>query len=144
MRIVNAAFPILERSIRVAGRDTALVYDLAQEFEGRDSVDLRIALNPPCTECELTVVLNGSPRTFSSFPVRDIKRLAGRWEIEARLAQGGGAGAPRVDSTVTFPYGGGPHVAIKGARGEIDFGGEAWTGKRVVPLQVNWSVRQIK
>lgn len=145
LRIMNAAYPILERSIRVAGRDTALVYDLAQEFDGRDSVDLRIALNPPSTEYELTVVLNGVSRTYSSFPVRDIKRLAGRWEIEMRLAAVGGAtGQSRIDSTVTFPYGGGPHVAIKGARGEIDFGGEAWTDKRVVPLQVNWSVRQKK
>ncbi len=144
LRIVNPRFPILERSFRVAARDTALVYDLAQEFSGREIVDLRIALNPPSSEYDLEVVVNGSPRTFSSFPVRDIKCHAGRWEIEMRLAARGQSqpAQARVDSTVTFPYGGGPHISIRGGRGELDFSGEAWTGKRVVPLLVNWSVVQ--
>ncbi len=140
LRVVNPSYPILERSVRIAGRDTALAYDLAQEFSLRDSVDLRIALNPPSSELTLTLSMNGASRTFTSFPVRDLKRQAGKWEVDVRLtAQGQGAAAIKVDSVVTFPYGGGPHIAIRGARGEIDFGGDAWAGKAVVPLQVNWS-----
>lgn len=141
LRIMNPDYPILERTVRVSGRDTALVYDLAHEFAGRDSVDLRIMLNPPSTDYDLDVVMNGSKRTFASFPTRDLKRQAGRWRIELRLAAHGATavGQARVDSAVTFPYGGGPRVAIRGGSGELDFGGEAWQGKRTISLQVNWS-----
>ncbi|MEW5874715.1 MAG: serine/threonine-protein kinase [Candidatus Zixiibacteriota bacterium] len=140
IRLINPGFPVLERTVEFSPRDTVLTYDLVERYAGRDSVDLRFALSPPSADYTLVLTLNGLESWMDEVPMKGLKRLAGRWRMEARLVpKGSDVAGARVDSCVTFPYGGGPRVVVTGARGEIDFGTKAWEGERLIPLQWHWS-----
>jgi serine/threonine protein kinase len=139
--LIHPDYPILERTVRLLTSDTTVEYDLSTLFADRQSLDLRIALNPPSQDYSLEITLNGRSNLYSSFPVRNLRLLGGKWKFEARLkpAAGHSPAKAAVDSCVTFPYGGGPRIRVMNAKGEIDFGTSEWTQIQVIPIQVFWS-----
>ena len=139
--LIHPDYPILERTVGLAASDTTAEYDLRALFTDRQSFDLRMALNPPSQDYYLELSLNGRWNRYSSFPVRDLTLLAGKWKFDARLRSvpGHNAAKATVDSCVTFPYGGGPRIRVMNTKGEIDLGTSEWSGIQVIPIQVFWS-----
>ena len=141
--LIHPGYPVLERTVRLFTRDTTVEYDLGTLFADRQSFDLRIALNPPSQDYLLEITLNGRSSRYSSFPVRNLRLLEGKWRFSARIepASGHNPVQAAVDSCITFPYGGGPRIRIMNTQGEIDFGASEWKGLRAIPIQVFWSRR---
>ncbi|MBI5866957.1 MAG: protein kinase [candidate division Zixibacteria bacterium] len=139
LRIVHPDYPLIEKVITVGRADTSIVIELASEFAAAASLDLRFSVKPPLEDGVLDITMNGTPHTFESFPTDGLMTLAGKWQIELKLKEGPDRRSAKIDSCVSFPYGGGPHAVVRGAHGSIDFSTAGWQGKKVVPILVFWS-----
>jgi serine/threonine protein kinase len=140
LKLIHPDYPIFETTVHLSPGDTAVHYDLAAQFANRKSIDLRVALNPPSQAYSLSVVLNGRSRSFTKFPVRGLSVRAGEWEFAAQLKTlVSYAEKARVDSCVTFPYGGGPRILVKGDSADLDFSSPEWTDAPAIPIHVYWS-----
>ena len=139
--VLHPDYPLLEKVITVSQMDTSIVCELATEFAAFETLDLRLSVKPSLDGQYLEFNLNGARRRFTAFPASGLVPLAGKWQIEMKIGDSRGSGqeSAAVDSCVSFPYGGGPRVAVRGSRGTVDFSTAAWKGKKVVPIQVYWS-----
>ncbi|MDH4158368.1 MAG: serine/threonine protein kinase [candidate division Zixibacteria bacterium] len=134
-------YPVLTRSVRVSEEKTDHAIDLQKEFASAGRVDLRLALIPPSDEHVLELALNGVKQRYSSFPVFDLTKPAGLWQVEAGVFALNSSGQKSivVDSCATFPFGGGRHAVLKGNSGRIDFATLAGENVSVIPFVIYWS-----
>ncbi len=138
---VHPDYPIFTRSVRVSDEKTDHAIDFPKEFASAGKVDLRLALIPPSYEHVLELALNGVKQRYNSFPVFDLTKPAGLWQVEAGVFALNSSGQKRiiVDSCATFPFGGGRHAVLKGNSGRIDFATLAGEDVSVIPFVIYWS-----
>ncbi|UCD62551.1 MAG: protein kinase [Candidatus Zixiibacteriota bacterium] len=139
VEIVHPEYPVLRKTLRVTEESARITYELKREFVGRDTLSIQVALLPPSEQNLLEINLNGRQRRYTEFPVLDLICLAGTWNVDAELVgiNVEGEAVPKIDSMVTFPYGGGPRSILKSAQGTLEFsGGESGN---IVPLLIYWS-----
>jgi len=140
LRIIHQDFPILEKELEITPGHSTTGIDLATETASPDSVNLQISLSPPSDQLMVDFGLNGRHHTLTEFPVFDLTRLKGPWRLEAEIMTlDPSLGTPRIDSLVTFPYGGGNRAAIHGASGIIPLGERGGPAMETVPVLIYWS-----
>ena len=139
--VLDPDYPILSRIVTVNRDTTHITMDLLETFTRTDSIDLRLALNPPTDEHVLELSFNTRKRRFNSFPVFDLVRLGGEWQLEASIfALNSDANTTiAIDSMVTFPFGGGKHIVLNGNSGRMTFETVEGEGTTVIPLLLYWS-----
>ncbi|HUV31415.1 MAG TPA: serine/threonine-protein kinase [Acidobacteriota bacterium] len=137
--VVHPAYPVLRKVVRVSDEQTSVAYDLEREFAGADTVSVQVALYPPTDDNLVEFTLNGRKRIYTQFPVLDLAVLEGDWQISVDvLPVNDYLGVLlKVDSSVTFPYGGGPRVGLAGAAGTTTL--MAGENGHAVPLLIYWS-----
>jgi len=141
--IIHPDFPILSDQVST-NVDRSLRYNLEDEFYLRDTIKFTIGAIPSeLGDAILEVLFNGYGNKYSSenIPVFDLQKLSGKWQIRFNIlnAQGRSYPGAKVDSAVTFPFGGGPHENIKSGRSTIDFGAARWQNVEPVTILVYWS-----
>ena len=137
--VLHPDFPIYRQRIQVDREVVARTVDLRRQFAQADTLAVQLAMNPYSADYQLEVTMNGRPTTYAEFPVLDLKYLAGDWQIKIDIinTSDNTGSSPRVDSCVTYPYGGGSRQVVTGARGTISLlPNEAGN---VLPLLVFWS-----
>jgi len=84
---------------------------------------------------------NTRKRRFNSFPVFDLVRFGGKWQLEASIfALNSDVNTTiTIDSMVTFPFGGGKHIVLNGNSGRMNFETVEGEGTTVIPLLIYWS-----
>ena len=141
--IIHPDFPILTDQVET-NVDRSLRYNLKDEFYLRDTIKFTIGAIPSeLDDALLEVLFNGYGNKYSSenVPVFDLQKLSGKWQVRFNIlnAQGRSYPGAKVDSAVTFPFGGGPHEKIKNGRSTIDFGTAKWQNVEPVTILVYWS-----
>lgn len=139
--VFHREYPVYRDEFTVSD-DTAIIsFDLNREFAATPLVDLKLVLMPATESYNLSFALNGRTREYDDFSNIVLKRLAGEWQIELGLDAKPGLESPRavIDSCVTFPFGGGPRLAVSGKSGVMDFGVFTREGITTIPLIVFWS-----
>ncbi len=137
--VVHPQYPILKKTIRVSDKSRDITYDMDREFATADTVNIQAAILPFSKRHLLELTLNGRKRVYTSFPVMDLSTLAGDWQIkvDVLLVDSYAEAAPKVDSIVTFPHGGGPRHKVRGAEDIINLTpGESGSA---IPLLIYWS-----
>jgi len=124
--------------------DRTLRYDLAQIYANSESQSFRIGVIPADIKGgSLQVSFNGGARSYNAdnIPVLDLNKPAGKWQVAFKFlnAQGRTMENARIDSVVTFPYGGGPHTKMAGSQAVVDFGAERWKGLSSIDLLIFWT-----
>lgn len=140
IKIIHPDYPILIDTVDVS-IDKNMEYNLASRFAGAGSVNFRIATIPPdLASSTLGVTFNGKKRRFKNdeLPILDMKMPPGKWQFKFDINMANGA-TGRVDSITTFPYGGGPHIKIKGNGGLVDFAAAEWHGMENIDMVVFWT-----
>jgi hypothetical protein len=141
--VINPDYPIHSEALNVQS-DRKLRYNLQDEFSLADSLTFRIgALPPDLEDVILEVSFNRHAKRYGAdnLPILDLRKIAGKWEIRFRVltAQGTEYSGARIDSAVTFPYGGGPREVLKGRQSIVDFGSTDWKGVESVDMLVYWT-----
>ncbi|MBN2227471.1 MAG: protein kinase [candidate division Zixibacteria bacterium] len=141
--IVHRDYPVYRDEFTVTDDTAVISFDLNREFAQTPLVDLKLVPLPATELLTLSFALNGRAREFDDLSDIQLKRLAGEWQIDVALNPKPGADnlAAMVDSLVTFPFGGGPHLVVTGNSGTMDFGVFAEKGLHTIPLIVFWSER---
>jgi predicted Ser/Thr protein kinase len=136
--VIHPAYPVLRQDIEVSSQPVSRTYDLRREFASVDTLSVQLAMNPYSDAHKLDITMNGKRRSYTQFPVFDLSSLAGDWQIVVDIAPlVEGRRTPRVDSCVTYPYGGGPRRVVVGGRGTLPLlPGESGGA---LPLLVFWS-----
>ncbi len=139
VEIIHREFPVLGKTIRLREESADITYEMAREFAGSDSLSIQLALFPPSEKNMVEFNLNGRARRYTQFPVFDLMCLAGKWNLSSEIIpiNDETGSNPKIDSCVTFPYGGGPRHKISGSRGVIEL--LAGESGNTVPLLVYWS-----
>jgi predicted Ser/Thr protein kinase len=138
--VTHRDYPIYRKRVNLTEDTNIVTLNLDDAFAETALLDFQLALFPSADDKTLEFSLNGRPRNFTSFPAFGLKRAAGEWEVGVSLyPTGAKTNAHKIDSCVTFPYGGGPHLVIKGASGKMDFARIAKEGGTSVPLIIFWS-----
>ncbi|MFH2036786.1 MAG: serine/threonine-protein kinase [Candidatus Zixiibacteriota bacterium] len=138
--VYHPDFPIFRKTVYMSKTSRAVDIDLAKEYLANAKATLQIAMSPPSENHFVDLSFNGKSNTLTSFPVFDIVKLKGNWLLEASIidVSGDNSKAPRIDSIVTYPYGGGQYSSMKGDRGEIILGSKDWNDE-TVPFLIYWS-----
>ncbi len=139
IELIHPDYPVLRRRVAVIDPETQMDFDLASEYAATDTLSLQLALNPYSDDHLLELTANGRELRFTQFPALDLHFLSGEWQFKIDI-QPVNSDTPRnsrVDSCVTFPFGGGPRNVIIGAEGSILL--QAGDNGSVVPLLVFWS-----
>ncbi len=141
LEVYHKDYPIYHKRINVTDDSTAVNINLNNAFASSALLDFQLALFPSADNKTLEFSLNGRSRDFTSFPAFGLKRAAGEWDVGVNLYPTGSPESNdyKIDSCVTFPYGGGPHLVIKGSSGKMDFARIASDGGTSVPLVIFWS-----
>jgi len=139
--VIHPDYPIYSKDFRVSSDTTNQTFDLESLPSITDSLDLRLALNPPTDKHILELTINNSKRLFTSFPVFDLIRAKGEWLLEAKIfpINSDKTKTIIVDSCVTFPFGGGRHEVVQGNKGRINFGNMTEEGITIVPFLIYWT-----
>ncbi len=138
--IIHPEFPVLQDTVNVTV-DRSNEYNLATRFANAIPLTFRIGIIPPdIPNGTLQIAFNGTKHQYKNdeLPVLNLKKKAGRWQLKFDIL---GMGAFRIDSIVTFPYGGGPHIKLKGSGGIIDFGSSDWKDIESVDMVSYWTNR---
>jgi serine/threonine protein kinase len=141
VKIVHPDYPLLFDTLDISV-DRNLEYNLGSRFAGTGSVTFRVGIIPSdIGNSNLSVSFNGKKRRYKNdeLPVLDLKLLSGKWQIRFEIASS--TVSSKIDSIVTFPYGGGPHIAVKGSGGLVDFGTAEWQGMESIDMVLYWSNR---
>ena len=143
IKIINPDYPMLIESLNIQA-DRKLRYNLEDEYSLGDSLTFRVgALPPDLEDAFLEVSFNRHAKKYGAdnLPILDLQKIIGKWEIDFRIltAQGSEYPGARVDSAVTFPYGGGPRVTARGRRAIVDFGTAEWKEIKSVDMLIYWS-----
>jgi serine/threonine protein kinase len=141
--VIQPDYPMLVENIDV-NVDRSLRYNLSDLFTVSDSIRFNIGLLPPdLGDAFLGVLFNGGEKKFSAedVPIWDFGIIKGRWQIGFDLfnTTGGRFAGARIDSFVTFPYGGGPRIKVTNSPGVIDFGSALWKDIETIDMLVYWS-----
>jgi len=138
LTVTSPEYPIFRSMVRVAGESDNVKVDLAREYADIGEINVQLALIPPSDQHILELTMNGVKKTIMSFPVLDLKKLPGEWEIVTNIIPLGDQRSfrPVIDSCVTFPYGGGPRSVVRGNRGIIEIFPD---GQEQVPLVIFWT-----
>jgi serine/threonine protein kinase len=140
IKIIHPDYPVLIDSVEISS-DKTLSYNLPVRFSNAGSINFRIGISPSdLPDASLRVSFNGRRYQYKNdeLPVLDLKRVRGLWQIKCDIVPSV-SGNARVDSIVTFPYGGGPHIRLKGDGGLVDFGGADWRELDNIDLLLFWS-----
>ncbi|MFH1700109.1 MAG: serine/threonine-protein kinase [Candidatus Zixiibacteriota bacterium] len=134
-------FPLYRKPLRLAQGNENIAIDLIAEYGQSELIDMQIALSPPTDQHILEISFNGRMRTFTNFPVLDMRQVKGEWFVSLVIKplQPGADKNSRIDSCVTFPYGGGPRNIIYGEKGNIMLGAEGDEQINSVPMVIYWS-----
>ncbi len=138
--IVSPGFPILVDTVNITV-DRSNEYNLNTRFANAPTLTFRVGIIPPdIPNGTLQIMFNGLKHQYQNdeLPVLNLKKKAGRWQIRFDIL---GKDAYRIDSVITFPYGGGPRVILKGNSGTIDFGAREWQGIESVDMVSYWTNR---
>jgi hypothetical protein len=139
VEITHPDYPIMRKTLVMRADPLDITYELNREFRARDLLGIQLALLPPSEQSLLEVSLNGKAHRYTQFPVMDLQCLSGDWNFAVTMVPiNVDEGAePKIDSCVTFPYGGGPRNKLKGSGGVLTLsGGE---NGNIVPLLIYWS-----
>ncbi len=141
--IIQPDYPIYTENIDLQV-DKSLRINLGDVFAANREIYFNIGISPSDFEdAGLTVNFNGGAVTFASdnIPITDLKKLAGKWQIgfDIKAPSGSSFSNAKIDSFVTFPYGGGPRVEINGSKGLIDFSQTRWESLETIGILVYWS-----
>ncbi|PKK85000.1 MAG: hypothetical protein CVT49_00215 [candidate division Zixibacteria bacterium HGW-Zixibacteria-1] len=139
--VIHPDYPIYRNQVRITDSNMKLSFDLGKEISLSDSVSMQISLNPPSDQHIIELSFNGRRHTLLEFPVWSMMKPRGEWQVEAGIfgISQDKQKKPRIDSVVVFPYGGGTHAAIKGARGKLVLGSAGGGKVESVPLLIFWS-----
>lgn len=141
--VVQPDFPIYTENIDLQV-DKSMRINLEDRFGSNRQIYFNIGISPPDFEdAGLSVVFNGGSVTYASdiIPITDLSKKAGKWQIgfDIKAPSGSDFSSAKIDSFVTFPYGGGPRVKIGGNSGLIDFSQTQWEDLETVGILVYWS-----
>ncbi len=137
--VYHPEYPIYRKTVYMSKMARTIEINLEDEFEATAWANLQLSLSPPSDEHAIDLNFNGKGHTLLEFPVLDLKKRKGSWLLEAAIYDVSVEGKkPRIDSLVTFPYGGGEHSVVKGNRGEINLGSKNWNDE-TVPFLIFWS-----
>jgi len=139
IKVVHPDYPVYRKKVRVAGETDNFTLDLIEEYKTVGEIDIQLGMNPPPSDKHiLELFLNGWKETILNFPVLDLNRRPGEWEIEANIIvlERDTRRTATIDSCVVFPYGGGPHYVVKGNKGTIKL---IVDGQDRVPLVIFWT-----
>jgi len=141
--IIHPDFPILSDQVQT-NVDRSVRYNLRDEFYLRDTITFRIGASPSeLGDAILEVLFNGHGNKYSAdnLPILDLQKLSGKWQIGFNILNARGRRYPgaKVDSAVSFPYGGGPREFIRKGLSTIDFGAAKWHNVESIDILVYWS-----
>jgi len=141
--VMQPDYPIYTENINLQV-DKSMRINLEDRFGSNRKLYFNIGISPPDFEdAGLSIVFNGGSVTYSSdnIPITDISKTAGKWQVgfDIKAPSGSSFSSAKIDSFVTFPYGGGPRVRIKGNSGLIDFSQTDWDNLETVGILVYWS-----
>ncbi|HHI03571.1 MAG TPA: hypothetical protein ENL22_08625 [candidate division Zixibacteria bacterium] len=141
--IIHPDFPILSDQVQT-NVDRSIRYNLRDEFYLRDTITFRIGASPSeLGDAILEVLFNGHGNKYSAdnLPILDLQKLSGKWQIGFNILNARGRRYPgaKVDSAVSFPYGGGPREFIRKGLSTIDFGAAKWHNVESIDILVYWS-----
>jgi serine/threonine protein kinase len=141
--VTQPDYPVYRGSIVVKDTSVKVQVDLAKQYSGTEPSELQVALSPYSDKHMMELTLNGKRQTITRFPVFGLQRLAGEWQIAVKIVaiDPSAAGTIRVDSCVTFPYGGGPRSSVIGSQGTIRLGTPGDRKGSTVPLVIFWTQR---
>ncbi|MFZ5979815.1 MAG: serine/threonine-protein kinase [Candidatus Zixiibacteriota bacterium] len=137
--VIHPDYPTYHQQVQVSGDADNFTLDLRDKYSTVEEIEIQLGLNPPPSDKHiLELYLNGWKQTILSFPVLDLYRRPGEWEIEAKIIvlERDTRRPATVDSCVVFPYGGGPHNVVKGSKGTIKLIAD---GQDRVPLVIFWN-----
>ena len=139
--IIHHEFPIYKNRVRIADSDLKVSYDLGKEMASLDSVSLQISLNPPSDQHIIELSFNGRRHTLLEFPIWGMAKPKGEWLLQAGIfgISDDEQKKPKIDSIVVFPYGGGTHAVVKGAKGRLILGSVNSEPGETIPLLIFWS-----
>ncbi|MCX6825913.1 MAG: hypothetical protein NTV06_01400, partial [candidate division Zixibacteria bacterium] len=144
IRIIHPDYPILMDTVDVTV-DRNKEYNLAERFSGNMTQNFRIGLTPSdITNAFLQVSFNGKKHQYANeeLPVLDLRKISGQWQVKFDIIPSGGNNTVfKIDSVVTFPYGGGPHLRLKANNPSIDFGAAEWQSIQSIDMLIYWSSR---
>lgn len=140
--LINPEYPIYNSKFTARKKNENIYIDLGQKFRDLKLVDIQVALSPLSDRHFLDISFNGKEHKISRFPAYDLRKGAGKWQVSLALKPlGNAAGQPnlKIDSCVTFPYGGGPRSVIRGDKGilNLDTGPSGEGGP--IPMVIFWS-----
>ena len=141
--IIHPDFPILIDQVQT-NIDRSVRYNLQDEFYLRDTITFRIGASPSeLGDAILEVQFNGHGKKYSAndLPILDLQKLSGKWQFGFNIlnAQGQRYPGAKIDSAVTFPYGGGPREFIRKGQSTVDFGATKWQNAESIDILVHWS-----
>jgi serine/threonine protein kinase len=139
IKIIHPDYPILIDTVDVLV-DRNLEYDLASRYADSKQVTFSIAINPPdLNSAILTTTFNGKKRKYKNdeLPILDLKMPVGKWQYRFDIVSASGS-PHKIDSLVTFPYGGGPQLRIIGNSAATDFGSSEWRGIDNIVMVIYW------
>ncbi len=141
IQVTHPDYPILKKKIRARKKNENINIDLGQEFRDLNLIDMQIALAPHSDNYFLEISFNGAKNTISRFPAMDLRKGEGTWDVVLNLKTLGNASesSVKIDSCVTFPYGGGPHSIVKGNEGTLKLGSNTPGEINSIPMVVFWS-----
>lgn len=139
LSVTHPDYPVYRQTIRVGESGRNLSVDLAHMAAAAGSVDIQLALAPPSDNQMLELVCNGRKQTITRFPVLGMEKSAGEWYVEMKLIQPGSSRQARIDSCVTFPYGGGSRYVLKGGEGFLRLDTKPGEIVTSVPVVIYWS-----
>ncbi|MEE9443237.1 MAG: serine/threonine-protein kinase [candidate division Zixibacteria bacterium] len=134
-------YPLYRKPLRLAEGNENISIDLIAEYGQPELIDMQIAVIPWSEQHILKISFNGRERTFTNFPVLDLRQAKGEWFVSLELIplSEETAGNINIDSCVTFPHGGGPRSTIFGEEGNIMLGAEGDEQINSVPMVIYWS-----
>jgi serine/threonine protein kinase len=143
IKIIHPDYPVVIDTVDVTV-DRSKQYNLSEKFSGVASKNFRVGISPSdLPDGLLQVSFNGKKYQYKNdeLPILDLKKLSGRWQMRFDIISSAGtaAGASRIDSVVTFPYGGGPRIRLSGSGGVMDIGAADWQSVNSIDLLIYWS-----
>ncbi|MCK5125881.1 MAG: serine/threonine protein kinase [candidate division Zixibacteria bacterium] len=138
---IHPDYPIYTKRIKISKKNEEISIDLIQEYRQMNLIDIQLALSPPSSKHFLELGFNGRKQTISRFPALDLRQAEGEWlfTVQIKLLGTGTSLNAKVDSCVTFPYGGGPRSVVRGDSGTLRIGSKTAGEISSVPLVVFWS-----
>ncbi|MEZ5360365.1 MAG: serine/threonine-protein kinase [Candidatus Zixiibacteriota bacterium] len=140
--VINPDYPIYSEKLTARKKNENINIVLAQKFRSLKLVDIQVALAPHSDRHFLDISFNGKEHKISRFPALDLRKGAGKWQVGLSLnllGDASGQSQPKIDSCVTFPYGGGPRSVIKGDSGTLTLETDKSSEGGPVPMVIFWS-----